>query len=466
MDQRNLQHLYHRAGFGLRPQQLIAFQKQNLKWNVDNLFDKSKEIVPMHSGLGLNLIPQALNNISQEKQQELIKQQRQQLTILNQKWINRMVNEESQLRERMTFFWHNHFACRLKRVHTAESHYNVLHKHALGNFGELLKNISKDAGMLRFLNNQQNRKRHPNENFAREVMELFTLGRDREYTEFDIQEAARAFTGWASLPSGEFVFRRRQHDFGIKEFMGKRGNFDGDDILNILLENRGTATHIVEKIYKYFIHEELNTELVKQWSKDFYESNYEISPLLRGIFNSSHFYEKKHIGTRVKSPIDFLISTCRMLNLEIGNENNLLPLQQVLGQVLFLPPNVAGWGHGLSWIDSSSLMTRLSIPKAIIFSKHTLRKNKRNFSDKEDGIRNLGGKKTIQYSNIDWKPLLKLINNSQNKNNLQVLGDFFLQVAPPFEQTDLFDWIKKDNEELALQKSVSLLMSTPEFQMN
>lgn len=465
MDQRKLQHLYHRAGFGLRPQELISYQQQDRAWNIQNLFESSEQIHPLETGLGLNMSLREIKDLSPKERQEILKDQRKQLPSLNLSWINRMINSEGQLRERMTFFWHNHFACRLKTVHTAESYYNTLHKHALGNFGDLLKAVSKEAGMLRFLNNQQNRKGHPNENFAREVMELFTLGRDNGYTETDIQEAARAFTGWTALPNGEFIFRRRQHDFGKKTFLGKSGNFNGDNILDMLLEDRRTATYIVEKIYKYFVHEDLDKEYITVWSKDFYESNYAITPLLQNIFSSNHFYKDEHIGVKIKSPVDFLVNISRMLNLKMENEKGLLAMQHVLGQVLFQPPNVAGWVQGKAWIDSSSLMTRLSIPKAIIFSESIQREGKMSFSGQEDGIRNLGRQGKNLAATINWEPLIETLNSSTGEQGLNSLFSYFLQVESPFSTKDLLAWTANDNKELALQKSVALIMSCPEFQL-
>lgn len=156
----------------------------------------------------------------------------------------------------------------------------------------MLKEISKSAAMLNFLNNQQNKKDHPNENFAREVMELFTLGRGN-YTEHDVKEAARAFTGWSSNVKGEYVFRRFQHDFGSKTVLGKTGNFDGGEVLDILLDQKATAKYITRKIYKFFVNEQIDEAKVEWLADRFHKNDYEITPLLEDIFTSDWFYEEK-----------------------------------------------------------------------------------------------------------------------------------------------------------------------------
>jgi len=169
---------------------------------------------------------------------------------------------------------------------------NVIRKNALGNFKELLFEVSKSPAMLQFLNNQQNKKDHPNENFAREVMELFTMGRGN-YTENDIKELARAFTGWGYDKEGNFTERPKQHDTGAKTFLGKTGNFTGDDVLNIILEQKATAKFITAKIYKFFVNENPDQNNINKLSEELYTSNYDLKKLMQNIFSSSWFYDQK-----------------------------------------------------------------------------------------------------------------------------------------------------------------------------
>src|ERR1017187_5564451 len=181
-----------------------------------------------------------MQKLLQDQGKMLRKQSVDDLKNLNLAWLDEMINSEAQIREKMSLFWHGHFACRVINIYFQQQLLNIIRENALGNFGDLLREASKSPAMLSFLNNQQNKKQHPNENFAREVMELFTLGRGN-YTENDIKEAARAFTGWGFNLQGEFVDRPFVHDNGKKTFLGKTGNFDGDDIIDILLEQKQTA---------------------------------------------------------------------------------------------------------------------------------------------------------------------------------------------------------------------------------
>ena len=184
-------------------------------------------------------------------------------------------------------------------------------------------------------------------------MELFTLGRGN-YTENDIKEAARAFTGWSSEFKGEFVFRRFQHDYGEKTVLGKTGNFDGDDVLDIFLSQKQTAKFITQKIYKFFVNDNVDEEKVNWLADRFYQSNYDISKLMEDIFTSDWFYDEKNIGSKIKSPIELMAGIQRMLPMKLENEEALTFLQRALGQILFYPPNVAGWPGGKTWIDSST----------------------------------------------------------------------------------------------------------------
>ncbi|HQW85429.1 MAG TPA: DUF1800 domain-containing protein, partial [Ferruginibacter sp.] len=278
---------------------------------------------------------------SPEMRKKLREKSRDDIKTMNVRWLESMVNSEAQLREKMSLFWHGHFACRSLNSFHAQELLHIIRTNALGSFANMLKAVSKSPAMLAFLNNQQNKKQHPNENFAREVMELFTLGRGN-YTENDIKEGARAFTGWSFNARGEFVFRKNQHDEGSKTFLGKTGNFDGDDILDILLENNQTANFITKKIYRYFVNENIDEENQQWLSNRFQKSNYDIAKLLEDIYTSNWFYDDKNIGNRIKSPVELLAGIRRFLPMQLENDQSQLLFQRALNQVLFYPPNVAG----------------------------------------------------------------------------------------------------------------------------
>ena len=275
----------------------------------------------------------------------------------------------------MSLFWHGHFATKTVNILYDQALLNVIREHALGNFRDLLLNVSKSASMIQFLNNNQNKKGHPNENFARELMELFTIGRGH-YTETDVKESARAFTGWGTNFQGEFDFRPRQHDDGVKTFFGKTGNLSGEDILEILLEQKQTAVFITRKIYRFFVNEMPDEEKVNVLAVQFFESGYDIRALMISIFTSSWFYDQKNIGSQIKSPVLWMVGIRRQLPMEIQNPLVQLVLERLLGQVLFSPPNVAGWPGGKHWIDSSSLMLRMQVPGMIFRSDAIISKPK------------------------------------------------------------------------------------------
>ncbi|HSC40460.1 MAG TPA: DUF1800 domain-containing protein, partial [Chitinophagaceae bacterium] len=372
--QKNL-HLLWRAGFGPAAGDLASLSTTTPRARWDALVKATtktpayidvadNELKSMLMGGSEMMYSKPRKQLSADERRQLQVRSREGIKTLNITWLNQMINSDQQLREKMSLFWHGHFASRANNIFYQQQLLDTVRSNALGNFGDLLKAVSKSASMINFLNNNQNRKDHPNENFAREVMELFTLGRGN-YTEKDIKESARAFTGWGANIKGEFQFRPFQHDDDTKTFLGKTGNFNGDDILNIILEQKQTARFITQKIYRYFVNDQPDADKTEWLANRFYQSNYSIQGLMNDIFTSDWFYDPKNIGVRIKSPIELIVGIRRMLPMEIKNEESQLLLERLLGQILFYPPNVAGWPGGKNWIDSSTLMMRMRIPQLI-----------------------------------------------------------------------------------------------------
>ena len=340
-------HLLQRAGFGPRAEDIPSLSDAKAEQLFQQLLKKSsgnpafiKVTTNTFDGLVKGIMAEGkMQELTKEQRAELRKQSREALKDLNLRWLDEMVHSEAQLREKMAFFWHGHFACREINIFYQQQLLDVIRTNALGNFGDLLREVSKSAAMLAFLNNQQNRKRQPNENFAREVMELFTLGRGN-YAEKDIKEAARAFTGWGFDLGGNFVFRKQFHDEGEKTVLGKTGTLDGDDIIDILLQQEQTARYITAKIYRFFVNETPDPAMVEKLSKEFFQSGYDIKKLLSSIFLSPSFYEEKNRGVIIKSPVQLLAGLRRMLPMKFNNDEVQLLYQRLLGQVLFYPPNV------------------------------------------------------------------------------------------------------------------------------
>ena len=303
----------------------------------------------------------------EEKQQreDITKARNEKSRDLNLSWVQRMIATENPLLEKMTLFWHGHFACRSNNPFYAQQLNNIQRNNALGNFKTLLLEVSKSPAMLDYLNNQQNKKGHPNENFSRELMELFTLGRGN-YTESDIKEAARSFTGWAYNKTGDFEFNLRAHDEKEKTFFGQTGAFDGETIIDKILAKPETATFICRKLYIFFVNDTPNETYVKELAAHFYEQKYDITALMNRLFTADWFYAKENMGNKIKSPVEFLVNLSKAFYVTYNKPQILIQLQSSLGQYLFNPPNVAGWPGGKSWIDSSSLMLRLKIPSLVL----------------------------------------------------------------------------------------------------
>lgn len=299
--------------------------------------------------------------MSPEERQVLFRHYREQGIELRAWWLEEMRTSASPLTEKMTLFWHNHFVSSDQKVRSPQLIYQqnmLLRQHALGSFATLLHEIARDPAMVIYLDNASNRKAQPNENFAREVMELFTLG-EGHYTEQDVKEAARAFTGWSVDPdSGRFLFRAPQHDTGMKTVLGRSGNLTGEDVLRVLLAHPRTAEHIVEKLWREFVSPAPDAQEVKLIARRFRDSGYDIRAVLRALLTSNAFYAAQNRATLVKSPVELVIGTLRQFRFSTGEMLPFALSVAQLGQNLFAPPNVKGWPGGEAWINSTTLLAR------------------------------------------------------------------------------------------------------------
>lgn len=454
----HIQHLYWRVGFGILPNQLHALAKKKKEEVLDALFESSKKITPLKIDTSeIDNILREETKLSFENQKKLQQLSRKKTIDLNVAWVNRLINPSELLREKMTLFWANVFVCEDNNVVYIQHFNNMLRQHALGNFKDFVNAVSKEAAMTKYLNTKQNKKQKPNENFARELMELFTLG-EGHYTENDIKESAKAFTGYSHNLNGEFVFRRYTHDATNKTFFGKTGNFSGENIIDIILEQKQCAIFICQKIYRYFVNDVLNEAHVKQMADVFYK-DYNIETLMRLVFSSEWFYNQENIGTKIKSPIEFLVGLSVLVPIEFNNPRQLLYIQKQLGQTLLNPPNVAGWKGGKSWIDSNTIVLRLKLPSILLndayISKSELGESDMMMTAKKSAYKNNYGKR-FQTKN-DWETF--------NKNFKQVdvkdLQDYILlSELNPDASSYLNSLNKVSKKEYGIQ-----LMSLPEYQM-
>lgn len=485
LNQQKNQHLFWRAGFGPAAEQLkdlaIATPHQLYK-----ALEKASAKNPRFINVADNYLQGLYMGVEeagrQQKRKELTaderkmiqKKQRESIRNLNLSWMEEMVKSSAQLREKMAFFWHGHFACRNLNIFYQQQLLDIIRRNALGNFRDMLHEVSRSAAMINFLNNNQNRKDHPNENFAREVMELFTLGRGH-YTESDIKDAARAFTGWGANVQGEFIFRRFQHDAGSKTVLGITGNLQGDEVLDILLEQKQTATFITQKIYRFFVNDVPDENKIEWLAERFYQSNYEISKLMEDIFTSEWFYDQKNIGAIIKSPIVLLIGIQRILPMEVQNEEALLLLQRLLGQVLFYPPNVAGWPGGKTWIDSSSLMLRMRLPMLINDVDELNIKPKddddqmmgRKDAEDSTGIQNKGMGKSGRpiQAQINWDRYFGYFESIPKEKLQETITLLLLQTKTGVNPELVKKYIDSSGRENFIKSATFQLMSTPEYQM-
>jgi uncharacterized protein (DUF1800 family) len=297
--------------------------------------------------------------LSEEEKRARNKRIQEDFATLRQWWFRQMLNAQSPLAERMTLFWHNHFVSSAQKVRSPALMYrqhSLYRREALGNFARLLHAAAKEPAMVLYLDAASSKKGAPNENFAREVMELFTLGEGR-YSERDVKEAARAFTGWGfERDSGNFVVRPRLQDRDVKTVFGKSGAFEGDAVLDILLEQRATAEFITAKLWREFISPTPEPKAVAQIARRFYDSGFELRVVLRELFLSEAFWDHAQRGSLVKSPVELVVGSLRTLG--VGEAAFAVRAAAQMGQVLFAPPNVKGWPGGAAWIDSSTLLKR------------------------------------------------------------------------------------------------------------
>jgi len=284
-------------------------------------------------------------------------------------WANRMLSTKRPLEEKLTLFWHGHFATGENKVRDYRMmlrQNEMFRSRASGNLRELLVGILKDPAMLVYLDNGENVRTHPNENFGRELLELFTMGVGN-YTERDVREAARAFTGWSNDVL-VFKFNADLHDDGEKTFLGRTGPFNGEDIIDIILQQPVTADFVVAKLYRYFVRDDISDAVKKELGRSFRESGYEFKPLLRRIFLSKDFYSPPSYATQIKTPVHLVVSTYKKSGLdEVPTIPDFGRMTGGLGQSLFDPPNVAGWAGGRTWITPATLLQRGNLFREVLF---------------------------------------------------------------------------------------------------
>jgi uncharacterized protein (DUF1800 family) len=346
-------HLYRRAAFGAGPAELADAEKDGPAGTIDRLLAGG---------------PRAASLVSFLEREGAKVARRGNEGELRGWWLYAMLNGDHPLREKLTLFWHNHFATSIGKVQRPLLMFNqncVLRRHALGKFGPLLLDMSRDAAMLVWLDSNSNLKGRPNENYAREVMELFSLGVGH-YTEQDIREAARAFTGWHTDGEG-FDFNPRFHDGGDKTVLGTTGPLDGGDVVAVILKQPATARFLVRKLYRFFVSEaqEPPEGLLEPLAESFRQSDYDVAALVRTMLSSRLFFSDHAYRQRVKSPVEYVLGAVRTTVEGPVPQQALVPWLERMGQSLFAPPNVKGWPGGQAWLSTAAMLARQNFAQAL-----------------------------------------------------------------------------------------------------
>ncbi|HEY7426903.1 MAG TPA: DUF1800 domain-containing protein [Gemmataceae bacterium] len=351
-DLQRVGHLYRRAAFGANHTELEAGLKAGPETFIDRLLKGGSGLAEFDAEMEPLAASIARYNDA---------------THLRAWWLTRMLHSPHPLQEKMTLFWHNHFATSYAKVQSARfmlSQYELMRRHALGNFAELLRAMSTDPAMLIWLDGRDSKKGNPNENYAREVMELFSLGVGN-YTEKDIREAARAFTGW-EIQGIKVIFNKSQHDDGAKTVLGQTGNWKADDIVRICLEQKSAPSFLVSKLYRFLISETVpaTPELLAPLAERFKKSGHDFGALVQTMLSSNLFFSPLVYRTRVKAPVDFVLGIVRGLEGKIGTTALAQTLEQ-LGQNIFSPPSVKGWDGGRTWLNGQTLLFRQNLALAL-----------------------------------------------------------------------------------------------------
>lgn len=440
-------HLYRRAAFGTPPREMFGTDTswQALEQAVAQGRDASIEQL-LEGAPGQADFDDLMDSVGAN-----FAKGRGSLDKLQGWWLYRMLHSRHPLRERLTLFWHDHFATSAAKVRQLSLmfHQNrTLRAHALGSFRTLLLEIGRDPAMLVWLDSSSNVKGHPNENYAREVMELFSLGVGN-YSEQDIQEAARALTGF-SMAGGQFAFQAAQHDSGQKTLFGLTGNWGGDDVVRILLEQPAAARFLVRKLYQEFISESEPPpdRLIEPLADQFRESDYDIQACLATILRSQLFNSEYAYRQRIKSPVEYVVGLLKSFDARVPMED-LADAMDGLGQSLFAPPNVKGWDGGKDWLNSGTLLARHNLAWRLV-----------------------GGEDNTFMGLFDPSVLFDLFGKKSLTQQVDLLLDMLVQgdVSPPARQKLLdaaanADDKDEDGQNARIRELAHTILLMPEYQL-
>jgi uncharacterized protein (DUF1800 family) len=472
-------HLLNRAGFGGPPDQIEKIAALPPEQAVSQLLDYDR--IPDNTpnpewakpdperAERLRALRMASPEQRRQVQREQQQKQQQRLTELRGWWLQRMANGPRPLQEKLTLFWHGHFATSMVKVRDAYLMWrqnDLFRRLGAGNWQELLVEVAKDPAMLVWLDQAQSRKEHPNENFAREVMELFALG-EGHYTEKDVTEAARALTGWSYDRRTQCsVERPAWHDSGEKIIFSQRGDFGPEDFLRLVVAHPQAPRFITGKLWTFFAGEEPPPALANALANSFRASGFCFKPLLRAMFSSQEFYASGIIRKQVKSPVHWLVGAVRVLERELPPPQVCVALTRNLGQNLFAPPNVKGWDGGLSWITTNTLLSRYNEAATLLDGDVSVLRTTPAGQNRSQSV-----DRRWQRSRVGEVQVSKLFKDSELSSSdtlIQALEKRLLQGRlKPEREKIVRDFLSAEGSltEAVVLDAMRLVMSTPEFQL-
>jgi hypothetical protein len=463
-DYNKAKHLLSRAGFGGTPEDVTRLHAMGLHDAIDYLVNYQKHsIAEIPVDAALPERPDPIEGRLSEEERNRINTRRQeienrQVQRVREWWLRRMVESQRPLQEKLVLFWHGHFACEYEKVLHSYAMYQqnqLFREHANGNFGALLNGIIRDPTMLRYLDNNINYKGHANENLAREIMELFSMGVGN-YTEKDIREAARALTGYTyEHYTSQFRFIRGNHDETNKTIFGQTGSWTGDDLVNLILAQPATARFIVKKLWVYFAYEDPSPEVVDRLANVLRANGYELAPLLKHLFAAEEFYSAKAMGTQIKSPVQLIVGTLRTFGVKDANYGYLDAAVRNMGQDLLEPPNVKGWDGGKTWVDANRVFVRYNSIADLVETV-----NRPNNTRHIDAVEALAARNLQNASQVVDFLIQSCLVRAPNEKKRQGLIEFLGPLPPSSE------WAKNRQEiNNRLTALLVILMSMPEYQL-
>ncbi|RIK81608.1 MAG: DUF1800 domain-containing protein [Planctomycetota bacterium] len=467
-DRAKARHLLSRAGFGGTPDEARNLHALGLEGAVDKLVEFRDDAawdlpIDVESAFRDGRDPKSVPPEERRRlDQERRKKDAAQLARLRAWWMQRMIASPRPLEEKLTLFWHGHFATEHQVVRDSYALWvqnQMLRTHA-DDFAALLRGIVRDPAMLRYLDNNRNERRRPNENLAREIMELFSMG-EGNYTEQDIREAARALTGYTFVrEAATFRFAKNKHDEGEKTIFGEKGRYDGDGLVDLILRQPQTSRFVAAKLFAFFAHDSPSEETIERLSTLVRRHEFRLAPVLKNLFMSAEFYSSRAMGTQVKSPIQLVVGTYRVLGIEEGDFAAGYQAARNMGQDLFQPPNVKGWPGGRDWINSRLVFARYNSLANLVDPS---RRGKRQAEGGFDVIAAVEARRFANAGEVVDYLAGACLSVPLAESKRQALIDY-LDNGRPFPASKEWD-SKRDEVNARLRAVLVLMICMPEYQV-